>query len=150
LICLFWPKLVTGETRRPDLKSKESPKPIRWLGDSRRKIRTFPEDVKDDIGAALFWAQKGSKHPDAKPLSGFGGAGVLEVVEDHDGDTYRAVYTVKFRERIYVLHCFQKKSKRGNQTPPRDIDLIRERLKQAEQIESTTPSKQVKDEQRHC
>ena len=116
-------------------KSRELPKPIRWLGDSRKRLRMFPEDVKDDIGTALFWAQKGAKHPDAKPLSGFGGAGVLEVVEDHDGDTYRAVYTVKFEKRIYVLHCFQKKSKKGHQTPRHDVDLIRVRLKQAEQIE---------------
>lgn len=119
-----------------ELKGGKLPKPVRWLGDSRKRLRTFPEDVKDDIGTALFWAQKGAKHPDAKPLSGFGGAGVLEVVEDHDGDTYRAVYTVRFENRIYVLHCFQKKSKRGHQTPRREIDLIRERLQQAVEIET--------------
>jgi phage-related protein len=117
------------------VKEREIPKPIRWLGDSRQRLRTFPEDVKDDIGAALFWAQKGAKHPDAKPLSGFGGAGVLEVVEDHNGDTYRAVYTVRFADRIYVLHCFQKKSKKGRETARHDIDLIRERFKQAVKIE---------------
>jgi phage-related protein/predicted XRE-type DNA-binding protein len=91
------------------------PKPITWLGESRRNLRTFPEDVKDDIGVALFWAQKGGKHADAKALYGFGGAGVLEVVEDHDGDTYRAVYTVKFAERVYVLHCFQKEIEEARQ-----------------------------------
>ena len=118
-----------------ELKSSKVPKPVRWIGDSRKRLRTFPEDVKDDVGTALFWAQKGAKHPDAKPLSGFGGAGVLEVVEHHRGDTYRAVYTVKFAERIYVLHCFQKKSRSGSQTAHHDIDLIRERLKQAAEIE---------------
>lgn len=119
-----------------ELKSRKLPKPVRWIGDSRKRLRTFPEDVKDDIGTALFWAQKGAKHPDAKPLAGFGGAGILEVVADHRGDTYRAVYTVKFAERIYVLHCFQKKSRRGSQTAHHDIDLVGERYKQAAQIEA--------------
>ena len=73
----------------------------------------------------------GNKHPDAKPLKGFKGAGVLEIVEDFDGDTYRAVYTVKFEEIIYVLHAFQKKSKRGIATPKKDIDLIEARLNRA-------------------
>jgi phage-related protein len=108
----------------------------RWLGDSKSRLRSFPEGVKDDIGAAIMWAQLGDKHPDAKPLSGFGGAGVLEVVENHDGDTYRAVYTVRFKEWIYILHCFQKKSKKGNETPRHDMNLIRVRLKQAEKLEA--------------
>lgn len=106
------------------------------MGDSLERLRTFPENVKDDIGAALMWAQKGAKHPDAKPLRGFGGASVLEIEEDYDGDTYRAVYTVRFKERIYVLHCFQKKSKKGSETPKHDIDLIGERLKQAQALEA--------------
>lgn len=110
-------------------------KPIRWLGDSRARIREFPEDVKDDMGTALQWAQRGAKHPDAKPLRGFGSAGVLEVVENFDGNAYRAVYTVKFRKRIYVLHVFQKKSKTEDQTPRHDMNLINERLKQAEKAE---------------
>ncbi|HZL30738.1 MAG TPA: type II toxin-antitoxin system RelE/ParE family toxin [Pseudolabrys sp.] len=84
------------------------------------------------FGFAIRAAQRGSKHPDAKPLKGFGGASVLEVVEDFDGDTYRAVYTVKFAGRIYVLHVFQKKSKRGAKTPKSDLDLIKSRLKDAE------------------
>ena len=111
-------------------------RPTRWLGDSRRRLRSFPEEVKNDIGVAIMWAQLGDKHPDAKPLSGFGGAGVLEIVENHDGDTYRAVYTVRFKEWIYILHCFQKKSKRGKETPRHDINLIKERLKQAGEIEA--------------
>lgn len=92
----------------------------------------MPEDVIDVFGFALHLAQTGKKHANAKPLRGFGGAGVLEVVEDHLGDTYRAVYTVKIDDAVYVLHCFQKKSKQGIETPKHDIDLIRERLKAAQ------------------
>lgn len=108
-------------------------KPLFWVGSSRRDLRGFPEQVKDVMGHALHLAQLGGKHPDAKPLAGFGGGGVLEVVEDFVGETYRAVYTVRFEGAVYVLHAFQKKSKRGIQTPQRDIDLIKERLKRAEQ-----------------
>jgi phage-related protein len=88
--------------------------------------------VQDVVGYALYLAQEGGKHPDAKPLRGFGGAGVLEVVEDFDGDTNRAVYTVRFSDAVYVLHCFQKKSKRRGATPKKDVDLIRARLATAE------------------
>ena len=93
----------------------------------------MPEDVQDEVGHALWVAQKGSKHEDAKPLKGFGGAGVLEIVESHDGDAYRAVYTVRFEEAIYVLHVFQKKSTRGIETPKGDVDLIKRRLREAEE-----------------
>ena len=89
----------------------------------------MPSDVVDVFGFALHLAQSGKKHEHAKPLKGFGGASVLEVVEDYMGDTYRAVYTVKIAERVYVLHCFQKKSTKGIETPKQDVDLIRERLK---------------------
>lgn len=92
----------------------------------------MPDEVQQVFGFALYYAQIGSRHPDAKPLKGFGSAGVLEVVEDRRGNTYRAVYTVRFAEAIYVLHCFQKKSKSGIETPKREVDLIRERLKEAE------------------
>ena len=92
----------------------------------------MPEDVIDVFGFALHLAQTGKKHANAKPLRGFGGAGVLEAVEDHLGDTYRAVYTVKIDDAVYVLHCFQKKSKQGIETPKHDMDLIRERLKAAQ------------------
>lgn len=92
----------------------------------------MPGDIQDIFGYALHLAQGGRKHGQAKPLKGFGGAGVLEVVEDHMGDTYRAVYTVKLVDAVYVLHCFQKKSKRGIGTPKPDMDLIRERLKVAQ------------------
>jgi len=93
----------------------------------------MPESVKDVFGHAIDLAQAGSKHSDAKPLSGFGSAGVLEVIEDHHGDTFRAVYTVKFAGWVYVLHCFQKKSKAGIATPKTDIDLIKARLKAAKE-----------------
>ena len=103
------------------------------MGSSRKDVLAFPEVVKDAMGHALDVAQLGGKHPDAKPLAGFGGAGVLEIVEVHAGDTYRAVYTVKFAGAVYVLHAFQKKSKRGTKTPARELELVRERLKRAEQ-----------------
>ena len=92
----------------------------------------MPEDVIDVFGFALHLAQMGKKHDQAKPLKGFGGASVLEVVEDYMGDTYRAVYTVKIADKVYVLHCFQKKSTKGIETPKPEMDLIRERLKAAQ------------------
>jgi len=110
---------------------KQPRKPIRWVGSAKRDLDGMPEDVKDVFGHAIDIAQSGGRHPDAKAMSGFGSAGVVEVVEDHRGDTYRAVYTVKFAGWIYVLHCFQKKSKSGIKTPKEDIDLINIRLKAA-------------------
>ena len=108
-------------------------KTIVWIGSSRNDLKSFPVEVKDVVGYALYQAQVGRKAPSAKPLRGFGGAGVLEIVEDHRTDTYRAVYTVKFSELVYVLHAFQKKSKRGIATPKSDIDLIKKRLRMAEE-----------------
>lgn len=107
-------------------------KPLKWVASSKRDLNAMPDDVKDVFGYAIDLAQAGGKHVDAKPLSGFGSAGVLEVVEDRQGDTYRAVYTVRFAGWVYVLHCFQKKSKSGIKTPQKDIDLIKARLKAAE------------------
>ena len=107
-------------------------KPLRRVGSSKRDLLAMPEDVIDVFGFALHLAQMGKKHDQAKPLKGFGGASVLEVVEDYMGDTYRAVYTVKIADRIYVLHCFQKKSTKGIETPKHEMDLIRERLKAAQ------------------
>lgn len=109
-------------------------KPLIWIGSSKKDILNFPEPVKDVMGYAIHLAQVGEKHPDAKPLKGFGGTKTLEVVDDYDSDTYRAVYTVKFDEVVYVLHCFQKKSKKGIDTPKSDIDLIKRRLKDAEEL----------------
>ena len=100
------------------------------MGDSRRVLRSFPRAVREEIGFALYQAQKGFKHVLAKPLKGLG-SGVLEIVSDASGDTYRAVYLVRLAGRVYVLHVFQKKSKSGTATPKRELELIRQRLKRA-------------------
>ena len=112
---------------------KQPRKPLKWVGSAKRDLDAMPADVKDVFGHALDVAQAGGKHLDAKPLAGFGSAGVLEVVEDFRGDTYRAVYTVKFAGWLYVLHCFQKKCKSGIKTPKADMDLIQARLQAAKQ-----------------
>lgn len=109
------------------------PKPLIWIASSRDDIGTLPKDVQRTFGFALRLAQMGGKHPDAKPLKGFGGAGVLEVVANDDGDTFRADYTVRLADRVYVLDVFQKKSKTGIATPKPDMDRIKLRLKRAEQ-----------------
>jgi len=98
----------------------------------------MPDGVQQTFGFALYSAQIGLLHPDAKPLKGFGSAGVLEIVEDWRGNAYRAVYTVRFADAVYVLHCFQKKSKQGIETPKPEMDLIRERLKEAEMLSKGT------------
>jgi phage-related protein len=103
-------------------------KPLVWVGKSLDELKGFPKQVMSVMGYALRQAQMGEKHVDAKPLAGYSGAGVLEIVEDHDGDTYRAVYTVRFGEAVYVLCAFQKKSKHGIATPKRDLALIERRL----------------------
>jgi phage-related protein len=108
------------------------PKPVFWIGASRRDLKAFPKSVRQVVGQALFDAQMGGKHPTAKPLKGFGGAGVLEIVEDYDGSAYRTVYTVKFASAVYVLHAFQKKSKRGIKTPTEEIKKLAARLKEAQ------------------
>ena len=107
-------------------------KHVLWVGSSKKDLMAMPDEVKSAFWFALHLAQQGKKHQNAKPLKGFSGAGVMEVVEDCLGDTFRAVYTVKIAEVIYVLHCFQKKSKRGIETPKQEIDLIRDRLKMAQ------------------
>jgi phage-related protein len=107
-------------------------KPLFWVGPTKDLLLEFPEAVKDEIGTALSVAQFGGKHPKAKPWKGEG-PGVLEVVADHRGDTYRAVYTVKFEYAVYVLHAFQKKSPKGKKTAQSDVELIARRLKIASQ-----------------
>lgn len=109
-------------------------KPLHWVGSSKRDLLSLPEPVVDLFGFALYLAQDGRKHEQAKPLRGFGSAGVLEVVENWNRSTYRAVYTVRFQRAVFVLHVFQKKSQRGAATPKAEIDLIRERLTVAEQM----------------
>lgn len=109
----------------------EGEKPLLWVGSSKKDLLRFPQAVRLHLGVALGVAQFGGKHPDAKPWKGDGG-GVFEVVEDHRGDTFRAVYTVRFAAAVYVLHAFQKKSKTGIKTPKGDQDLIASRLRDAE------------------
>ncbi len=112
---------------------------VHWEGSSLTDLRTFPEDVQRTVGYALYFAQEGLTHQDARPLKGFKGAGVLEVIERHDGDTYRAVYTVRLKNAVYVLHCFQKKSTSGVATPQRDMDLIKSRLAAAQRHDEEEP-----------
>lgn len=118
-------------------------KPLGWIGSARQDLADFPAEVVREVGHALYLAQLGDKHVNAKPLKGFGGASVLEVVEDHDGDTYRAVYAVRFAEVIYVLHAFQKKAKKGIATPPREIAKIKARLQRAEAEYATWQSRKL-------
>lgn len=105
---------------------------LHWVASSKKDLMAMPQDVQDTFGYALHLAQIGQKHQDAKPLKGFGGAGVLEVVEDFQGNAYRAVYTVRYAAAVYVVHCFQKKSTQGIATPKPDVDLINSRLKAIE------------------
>jgi phage-related protein len=104
------------------------------MGSSRNDIRAFPQAVRRDIGQALYAAQAGETDPAAKPLKGFGGGSVLEIVARRDGGTWRAVYTVRFAEAVYVLHAFQKKSKRGIATPRHEMEFVRQRLRDAERL----------------
>ncbi|MGE3475065.1 MAG: type II toxin-antitoxin system RelE/ParE family toxin [Rhodospirillaceae bacterium] len=108
-------------------------KPVEWVGSSYKDFISFPDEVQDTMGHALYLAQTGRTHIAAKPLKGFGGAGVVEIVEDNRDGTYRTVYTVKFEKAVYVLHAFQKKSKKGIKTPHEEIELVRRRLKTAEE-----------------
>ena len=109
-------------------------RPLEWIGSSYKDLMALPAAVRRFFGYALSLAQAGDQHDDAKVLTGFGSAGVLEVVEDDRSGTYRAVYTVKFKEAVFVLHCFQKKSKHGIATPKEDLAIIRARLKVAEAL----------------
>jgi len=109
-------------------------RPVVWIRSSKEDLKKFPETAQSHIGFALQVAQRGGKHPDAKPMRGFGGASVIEIVEDYAGDTFRVVYTVKFEVAIYVLHAFKKKSKVGASTPKHELSLIEERLKRAQEL----------------
>lgn len=113
---------------------EQAPKPVIWIGSSRRDLRNFPQQVRSDIGQALYAAQLGDTDPAAKPLKGFGGTKIMEIVDRFDTNTYRAVYTVQFSDVIYVLHAFQKKSKSGIGTPQKEIELIRRRLAEAQRL----------------
>jgi len=108
-------------------------RPVRWVGSSRRDLRSFPQAVRREIGQALYAAQRDKVFKSSKPLTGFGGASVLEIVAPFDTDTYRAVYTVQFRSAIYVLHAFKKKSTKGKKTPKKETDVLTRRLEVARQ-----------------
>ena len=113
---------------------RQAPRPLRWIGSAKKDLLSMPDEVQQAFGFALYQAQIGLLHPDAKPLKGFGSAGILEIVEDWRGNAYRAVYTVRFAQAVFVLHCFQKKSKHGIETPAADMEMIRKRLKEAEAL----------------
>lgn len=116
------------------------PKPLVWVGSSKRDLKKLPDDVKDSFGFALYLAQIGERAISAKPFKGL--SGVVELVENHDGDTYRAMYTARFGGVVYVLHAFQKKSKRGIKTPKQDVDLVRRRLREAEALHAAIEKKE--------
>jgi len=126
LLALIYRNMYTSIRMASELK------PVRWIGASLRDLRSFPREVRLEIGHALFAAQEGKIDPAAKPLKGFGGASVLEIIASHHGSAWRVVYTVRFRDAVYVLHVFQKKSTKGIATPTREIDLIKQRLAEAE------------------
>ena len=120
---------------------------MRWVGSSKEDLSAFPAEVRLRVGGALWEAQIGGKAPYTRPLKGFGDAGALEIVDDFDGDTFRSVYAVRFAKAVYVLHAFQKKSKRGVATPKAELELIRQRLKRAkEDYEQWTGSERPKSE----
>jgi phage-related protein len=112
-------------------------KEVLWMGSSLKDLRSFPDEVKQVFGTAIYYAQRGGKHPQAKPMKGHKGAGVLEIIEDQAGDTYRCMYTVRYVDKIYILHAFQKKSKKGIATPQADIDVINSRLRVVKKLEGT-------------
>lgn len=112
------------------MDDRDEPRPLLWRGDSKAAFMAFPREVQSEMGYALFLAQLGGRHRSmAKTLRGFGGGSTIELRENHDGSTYRAVYTVRYADAVFVLHAFQKKSKSGAKTPQSDIDLIERRLK---------------------
>jgi phage-related protein len=123
-------------------RQPNQPRPLERIGSSKKDLMALPDEVMHVFGYALYLAQTGEKHAQAKPLQGFGSAGILEVVEDWRGNTYRAVYTVRYEVRVFVLHVFQKKSKSGIATPKPDVELIRNRLKVA-----AKRAKELEDEQ---
>ncbi|MGH6924719.1 MAG: type II toxin-antitoxin system RelE/ParE family toxin [Propylenella sp.] len=112
-------------------EKRQVAKPVEWVGSSLSDLRAFPREPRREIGQALYEAQIGGRHPAAKPLSGFGSAGVLETVARRDGNAFRSVYTVRFAGVVYVLHAFQKKSKRGIRTPKHELEVVAGRLKLA-------------------
>jgi phage-related protein len=126
---------------------RDEAKPLVWVASCKKDLLSFPSDVRDVMGYALDLAQRGEKHLDAKPMKGFG-SGVLEVVDDYDGDTYRAVYTIRYEGAVYAVHAFQKKSKKGVETPKAELDRIDTRLKAIEAQRQKGRKKDGKDRAR--
>ena len=118
-------------------------RPLLWIASSKKDYRTFPVAVQEHLGFELFLAQTGQHPPSAKPLKGHGG-GVVELIEDFDGDTYRAVYTARFKDTVYVLHAFKKKSKHGIKTPKNDLGLIERRLREAASDHAARVKQEIK------
>ena len=114
-------------------------RPVVWMGDSKKPLKKMPEDVQKQMGGELYLAQRGEDPPHSKPLQGLG-SGILEIRDDFDSNTYRLVYAVQIGKRLYVLHAFQKKSKKGIATPPRDVEVITRRYKEALVMEREWPS----------
>jgi phage-related protein len=114
------------------VRKRPEPKPCFFVGSSRKDIKQFPAKVQNRLGYALFEVQEGEEPASAKALKGFGGRSILELVDDFDGNTYRAVYTVRFAGVVYVLHAFQKKAKKGIATPLQEIEFVRSRLRDAQ------------------
>jgi phage-related protein len=140
---------IMSPEEKEEQEREEPVKPLFWIASTKDDLRGFPEEVKDVIGFALYQAQKGGKHVAATPLKGFGGAGVLEIVANDNGSTFRGVYTVKFAGAVYALDAFQKKSKKGTKTPQVDIDRIKKRLKAAgEHYKRWRLSRQKKKDQK--
>lgn len=119
-------------------------RPLVWIGPAKKELLAFPDEVQHEMGFGLWRAQEGKKHPRAKPLKGFGGAGVLEIVADDEGKTYRTVYAVRLRHAVYVLHAFQKKAKHGIKTPDSVMNLVRQRLREAEELDERVATITVK------
>lgn len=124
---------MKNDVKKQNAEGQPQPKPVRWVGGSKEDLSGFPLDVRRRVGGALWDAQLGRKAPYAKPMKGHSGAGVLEIVDDFESDTFRAVYTVRFEKAVYVLHAFQKKSKSGIATPKSELNLINQRLKRAKE-----------------
>ena len=128
------------------MKDNNEIKALVWVGGSKKDFLKFPVEVLQVFGFALHLAQSGETSPIAKPFKGVGG-GVIELVERYDTDTYRAIYTIRFEDAVYVLHAFQKKAKKGTRTPMKDVDLIRQRLRRAEEIHASASRKERKNDQ---
>lgn len=126
------------------MHEKPAPKPVVWIASTKRDLKNLPDAIQDRVGYALWIAQGGKQHPQAKALKGFGDASVIEIIEDWQRDTYRAVYTVRFAEAVYVLHVFQKKSRRGAKTPKPEMAVIEKRLRDATEIHEARTRKKEK------